>query len=323
MRDFSKAALDAEFPSRLHGIQLNHAAVAPLPRCAVNALAGYAEACSLRGGLEWAAWGREAAALRERAARLVGAGGADSIGIVPNTSLGLTFVAQGFPWEAGDVVVTTDAEFPANLNPWLALASRGVSVVKIPTQDAAYTLSDVRTACEGRRVRVLCVSAVSFHTGFVAPLAELGAFCAERDIVFGVDGIQAVGAMPFDVEAAQIRFLSADGHKWMLGPEGCGILYTHPDLRGRLAPPAGWLNVDDPFGFAMSASPSWRTDGRRFEAGALPGPGVYALAATLELLLDTGLDVVSARIREVVDVLAEGLASRGFTPLPFGPVRSG
>ncbi len=320
---------DLEFPSRRHSIQFNHAAVCPLPRRGVEALSGYARRLAERGALDWREWGAEADALRTSAARLIGAdeslGGARSVSVVPNTTWGLDLVAEGLDFGAGDSVVTTATEFPANLTPWVALERKGVSARRIATRDGAFAPEELFAACDAT-TRLVSISAVAFHTGFRAPVEEIGAFCRERGIVFGLDAIQAVGAVAVDVAAWDADFLSADGHKWMLGPEGCGILFTRPSLRARLRAPAGWTNLKrEPGGiFRVPEQPEYAADATRFEVGALPTPGVYALRASIDLLLEIGLDTIGRRIAGTLAVLTEGLPKLGFEPVLFGgPPRSG
>ena len=321
--------LDLEFPSRRTSIQFNHAAICPLPARAAAALGAYARNLTERGGLDWRDWPKKADEVRALAARLVGAdervGGAGSISIVPNTTWGLDVVAQGFEFSPGDSVVTTAAEFPANLSPWVALEKKGVTVRRIPTRDGAFAAEEVAAACDAT-TRLVSVSLVAFYTGFRAPVEALGSFCRGRGIVFGLDGIQGVGALSVDVAAWNVDFLSADGHKWMLGPEGCGVLFTTPELRARLAPPAGWTNLKRAHGadYRVPDKPEYLSDGARFEPGALPTPGLYALAASLALLLEIGVSEVERRIARTLDVLVAGLPRLGFTPVLFaGPPRSG
>jgi selenocysteine lyase/cysteine desulfurase len=325
----TREALDREFPSRRHSIQFNHAAVCPLPARAVAALAGYAEKLSSRGALDWKEWGAEADSLRSAAARLIGAddrvGGARSVSIVPNTTWGLNLVAEGLDLSPGDSVVTTASEFPANLTPWLALERKGVTVRRLPTRDGGFSAEELAAACDGS-TRVVSLSAVAFHSGFRAPMEEIGAFCRSRGILFGLDAIQAVGAIPVDVAGWDVDFLSADGHKWMLGPEGCGILFTRPGLRATLRPPAGWTNLKRGTGadFHVPEHPEYIGDATKFEIGALPTPGVHALRASLDLLLQIGLPEIGRRISSTLSVLIDGLPKVGFAPVLFdGPPRSG
>ena len=320
---------DLEFPSKKSSIQFNHAAICPLPARAAAALVEYARNLAERGGLDWRDWPKKADEVRLLAARLLGAdervGGAGSITIVPNTTWGLDVVAQGFDFSAGDAIVTTASEFPANLAPWVALEKKGVTVRRIPTRDGAFAAEDVIAACDDT-TRLVSVSLVAFHTGFRAPVEALGAFCRGRGIVFGLDGIQGVGAQRVDVAGWNVDFLSADGHKWMLGPEGCGVLFTTPELRARLAPPPGWTNLKRAHGadYHVSENPEYLAGGSRFEPGALPTPGLYALAASLELLLEIGLPEVERRIARTLGILIAGLPRLGFSPVLFGgPPRSG
>ncbi len=320
---------DLEFPSKKSSIQFNHAAVCPLPARAADAIRAYADNLSLRGALDWKDWIRKADEVRSLASRLIGSdervGGAASISIVPNTTWGLNLVASGFPFRPGDSVVTTASEFPANLAPWVALAAKGVTVRRVPTRDGAFTAADVAAACDAT-TRLVSVSLVAFHTGFRAPAEELAALCRSRGIIFGLDGIQAAGAQRVDVAGWGVDFLSADGHKWMLGPEGAGILFTSPALRARLEPPPGWTNLDrtSPTDYRVPEALRFRADGARFEPGALPTPGLYALAASLSLLLEIGLPEVAARIAKTLAVLVAGLPRLGFEPVLFGgPPRSG
>jgi selenocysteine lyase/cysteine desulfurase len=320
--DLSSEALDREFPSRRTSIQFNHAAVAPLPARAAAALSSFASRLAGNGGLDFREWEETVGRLRSLAAGLVGAreasGGAASVSIVPNTTAGLSLVASGLDWREGDEVVTTATEFPANIAPWLGLARRGVLARRIPTVDGAFTPADVERAMTPR-TRLVSVSLVSFHTGFLADAAAIGALCRSRGVLFGLDAIQAAGAVEVDVEAWGVDFLSADGHKWMLGTEGCGILFTSPSLRPRLTPPAGWTNLVRPFGtFGPEEGLSFREDGRRFEPGALPMPGVTALAGSLSLLSEIGARAVKERIGETLSVLVEGLPRLGWEPVLFG-----
>jgi selenocysteine lyase/cysteine desulfurase len=321
--DFSRESLDREIPSRLSTIQMNHAAVSPLPARAAAALGEYASLLSTRGPLAFPELEARVRALRAAGARLLGVteelGGAASVSIVPNTTYGLALVAQGLDWKAGDVVVTTESEFPANLTPWLDLARLGVEVRRIRTRDGAFTAEEVVAACDAR-TRLVSLSLVAYHTGFVAPAAEVGAFCRANGIGFGLDAIQAAGAIPVDVAALGADFLSADGHKWMLGPEGCGLFFTAPAFRSRLRPPSGWLNLKrtHPAQYELGERPEYVENATKFEIGALPLPGIYALDASIGLLLEAGSEAIGVRIRAVRAVLEEGLPRLGWRPILHG-----
>jgi selenocysteine lyase/cysteine desulfurase len=314
--ELSREFLDREFPSRRHGIQFNHAAVCPLPARATEALAGYGRKLGGRAALDWREWGAEADALRAAAARLIGAGdmvgGARSVSIVPNTTSGLNLIAQGLDLSAGASVVTTAAEFPANLTPWIALERGGVRVRRLPTRDGAFTAEELAGACDGT-TRVVSVSLVSFHTGFRAPVEAVGAFCRARGILFGLDAIQGVGAIPVDVTSWGVDFLSADGHKWMLGPEGAGIFFCRRELIQSTHPVLiGWNSVARPHDFDH-IDYTLRGDAARFECGSPNVPGLLGLKASIELLSSAGIDAIWQQVRSLTANLVQGLQDQGFT----------
>ncbi len=142
-------------------------------------------------------------------------------------------------------------------------------------------------------------------------LTTIGKFCHDRGILLCVDAIQSCGAIPVDVKAMNIDFLSADGHKWMLGPEGCGFFYCHNRHLTLLRPEIGWMNVVNAVDYG-NYDFTLRRDAKRFECGSYNIPGVLALGASLELLLQVGIELVQQRILALTDHLCEGLLERGY-----------
>ena len=121
----------------------------------------------------------------------------------------------------------------ANQYPWMNLAQRGVEVRAIPSRGSRILIDDLRDATDAR-TRVLTVSAVEFASGFRHDLDALGELCRQRGVFFFVDAIQGLGVFPIDVSKTPIDALSADGHKWLLGPEGAGIGYIRREWVERL-----------------------------------------------------------------------------------------
>lgn len=312
----SSAAINDLFPVKQNLIYFNHAAVGPLSTRACDAMEGHARDQRDLGALHWREWYAEIAQLRASAAKLIGAQ-ADEIAILKNTSEGLSFVAGGLRWERGDNVVTTALEFPSNWTPWKRLEARGVEcrVAPLPTVDEIDKLLDAHT-------RIVTVSSVAFHNGFVADVEAIGELCARRGVLFCVDAIQSVGVLPIDVRRAKIDFLAADGHKWMCGPEGAGIFYVAAERRELLEVlESGWTNVERQGRF-IDCGTEWLPDARRFEAGSLNTNGIYGLRAAIDLLLEVGLDVVAAAAIEVANALADGLESIGWRVASPRPLRS-
>src|SRR5262249_23195394 len=148
---------------------------------------------------------------------LINAPHSEDVYFVPNTTHGVSMVAEGFPWRTGDNVVLATDEYPANQYPWMNLAGRGVEVRAGPSRAGRGPIGDLRAALTDR-TRVLTVSAVEFASGFRNDLDALGELCRQRGVFFFVDAIQSLGVFPLDVQQTPVDALAADSHKWLLGP---------------------------------------------------------------------------------------------------------
>ena len=301
----------AEFPVREHCLYLNHAAVCPLPRRVTEAMRQRIAELETSGAVAWEQWRQTELKARSLAAQLTGTR-AEDISLVRSTSEGLSLVAQGLEWRKGDVVLVGEEEFAANVAPWLALARRGVKVVRFPTPSGRIR-PEIVTPLLKPPVRLLALSWVSFHTGWVAPVAELAEAAHREGILVVVDAIQGLGALPVNFAALGADAVAADGHKWLLGPEGLGLLITRSELRSRLHPVlAGWLNVRRKPGSLFLQELEFLPDGRRFEAGAMPTVLVAGLAAALDLLLDADPQEVHERIVRHNRTLTQMLVQAGW-----------
>jgi selenocysteine lyase/cysteine desulfurase len=319
--DFSHANLDREFPVRRNLLYFNHAAVAPLPRRVADAMTAHVENVRERGAADWRSWYGMIEATREKVARFIGAARTE-IAFLPNTSWGINLVAQSFPWRDGDNVVTDDMEFPSNAYPWMGLARCGVECRIAKNRSGRITVEDIAARVDAR-TRVVAVSWVAFHNGWVFPLAEIGRLCRERDILFVVDGIQGLGALPIDVGEAGIDVLCADAHKWLYGTEGSAIFYVNDGARDRIpAHATGWWNLKTE-GDYLEYKAAPYTGARRYEPGTLPTDHIAGLAAAIDLLSEMGRDTVNARILEIVEYLKRGLVRRRWTIASPEPLSSG
>ena len=297
------------FPITRHYSFLNHAGVAPLSKPAAEAMRAHVEQSEDRAGLG-AGFYKRAEQVRRLAAALIGAG-PEEITFVKNTTEGIGWVANGLKWRPGDNVVTTAVEFPANVYPWMALRSRGVELRMVPEVDGRVPADRVLAAIDSR-TRVLSVSAVQYASGFRMDLAALGMACKERGVLFCVDAIQALGVLPVDVRAMNVDFLSADGHKWLCGPEGCGIFYCRRALLNELEPVmAGWLCMKDALDFGHYRFEFVET-ACKFDTGSYNLAGVYGLGASIEMFLDVGLDRISGHVLTITERLTGGLREKGY-----------
>jgi selenocysteine lyase/cysteine desulfurase len=302
-------ATHPEFPLEI--IHLNHAGVGPWPQRAAAAVERFARENARLGSRRYERWLAVEHRLRERLARLIGAAAPEDVALVKNTSEALSIVAHGLDWRPGDEVVLARQEFPSNRIVWESLdAPFGVRVRAVDLADGPSP-EDALLAAFGPRTRLLAVSAVQYADGLRMDLGRLGAACRDRGVVFCVDAIQALGVVPFDARAVGADVVAADGHKWMLGPEGLGVLWCRPELRERLRlHQYGWHMVAHAGDFDRTDWTPAR-DARRFEPGSPNLLGAHALEASLSLIEETGIEQVHAAVARRVARLAAALRTLG------------
>lgn len=288
----------------------DHAAVAPIPGPTRDAMIDWAETIAREGSTPYPQWIEMTDRLRLDAARLVGAD-RDEIALVTNTTAGINIVAEGFPWQPGDNVVTRSDEFPSNLYPWMQQADRGVEVRRLPVPPSGrIEIDQILDACDDR-TRIVTVSWVAYSNGWRHDLDRLVEAVHERGILLFIDAIQGLGVFPLDVRKTPIDFLSADGHKWLLGPEGAGIFYIRKELIDRLrATSVGWHSVVDALKFHeidLTLTP----DASRFEGGTQNTVGQIGLGVSLHMLMEVGAEKCARRLIELTDIACERLAGCG------------
>ena len=313
--------INDEFPQIVGLRYLNHAAVAPWPRRAASAVSAFAEQNATLGARDYPQWLTIERSLRQRLTRLLNAPSSADVALVKNTSEALSFVAFGLDWKSGDRIVISDEEFPSNRVVWEALQPFGVEVVQVSLKGADPE-GDLLAAC-GPRVRLMAISAVQYASGLRLDLPRLGAGCRSKGVLLCVDAIQQLGAQPFDVQASDCAFAMADGHKWLLGPEGLGVFYCRSDLREQLAlHEYGWHMLEHAGDYDRREWQPARS-ARRFECGSPNMLGAMALEASLSLLEEVGMAQVAALIEARVLQLQEGLQRIAGVQLhsPLNPAR--
>ncbi|MBV8817205.1 MAG: aminotransferase class V-fold PLP-dependent enzyme [Acidobacteriaceae bacterium] len=294
------------FPVVERFVYLNHASVAPVSRRAADAMKQLADDVLLYGSFHYDRWLDAYEGVRVAAAKLINADRGE-IALVKNTSEGIATVAMGLNWSRGDRVVGFREEFPANLLPWKRLQSQGVEVTWLSIEDP---LERVDEACRG--ARLLAISYVNFLSGYRVNLEAIGEICRRRGCFYFVDAIQGMGAFPIDVEAAGIDALAADGHKWMCGPEGCGVLYVRKGRQDEIEPVEfGWTNVAD-YNRYPSDIGELRPDAGRYEPGTLNTIGCFGLRAAIELILEIGVERITPQVTALADQIVEGVTAKGY-----------
>lgn len=225
----------------------------------------------------------------------------EEIALSTNTSYGLNVAAQSLPLAAGDVVVVSDREFPANVYPWLSLRDRGIEVELAPLTSEEWPDEEylIRRASDPR-VRVIAVSLVQFSNGYTADLARLSAATRASGAFLVVDAIQALGQLPVDLSRTPVDILSSGAQKWLLSPWGAGFTYVRRELIPTLRPPlAGWMAFEgtDDFSRLTEYGTRYRDDARRFELITLPFQDFAGMNASLGLLLEVGIANIARHVR--------------------------
>lgn len=290
--------LRAQMPVVKTWSYFDHAAVAPLSRPAATAIQTWGNQAASEGDTVWPQWDRRIEEIRRAAATLINAA-ADEIALVPNTTAGINIVAEGYPWQDGDNVVTLDNEFPSNLYPWMNLARRGVETRRVPVEDGVVDLNRLADACD-ERTRIVSCSWVGYASGWRIPVSEVAELVHQAGALFFLDAIQGMGVFPLDVATAKIDFLAADGHKWMLGPEGAGFCYIRQEHLERLQPTAvGWNSVVGRYAFDR-VDLRLRESASRYEGGSANMVGLHGLGASLDLLMELGSGPHASTIADAI-----------------------
>lgn len=299
-----------EFPIIKSFVYLDHAGVAPVSLSVKRAVDKFLEEAAEHAILKYQQWMDRVEEVRVTCARLVGSQ-PEEIAFVKNTSHGLSIVAEGLDWKEGDNLLICEREFPSNVYTWLNLERKGVQVKVVPFRGGGILIEDIGRLIDSR-TRLLAISSVQFSNGFKVDLKKLGELCKEKEILFCVDAIQSLGVVPMKVKEFGIDFLSADGHKWLLAPEGTGLFYCRNELAENINPPLiGWKSIQnesdyDRLDFNLKANTL------RFEEGSLNAMGIFALGAAIDLLLEVGIDRIEHRVLELGDLIISEAERRGF-----------
>ena len=298
------------FPVTKRYIYLDHAGVAPISLRVKSTVERFLKEASEAGVFKYQDWMDRVGSVRMNCAKLLNCQ-PEEIAFVKNTSHGLSIIAEGLDWKEGDNLVFFEREFPSNVYPWLNLRRKGVEIREIPSRGESILVEDIERLMDSR-TKLLTISSVQFSNGFRIDLKGVGELCVEKNVLFCVDAIQSLGVVPMDVRDFKVDFLSADGHKWLLAPEGTGVFYCRKELAEKINPPlVGWKSI-------VNESDYDRIDFRlkentlRFEEGSLNVMGILALGASIELLMEVGIERIEGRVLELGDIIIREAEKRDF-----------
>ncbi len=301
-----------EFPAARDGIFLAHAGNSPFPRRVSDALRDFTLHSSQHD--QFSAFGGEArmAKIRTLAAKFLNVQ-PEEVAFLAPTALALSIAAAGLPLRKGDNILIYFDDYPANVYPWMALAEKGVQVRLMNVREFGKIRPVDVMGQVDEQTRLVALASNHFLAGFRPDLDAIGKFLHERNIVFGVDAIQTLGAFPVDLK--HVDFMAAGGQKWLLGPCGTGLFFVRKSIQEKLRPTIyGSHNVKSP-DFIAQDKIVFQPDSRRYEVGTPNLIGLVGLQAALELLLEVGVENIAAELLRKRAWLAPALREKGWAVL--------
>jgi selenocysteine lyase/cysteine desulfurase len=304
-------AIRSLFPALERLTYLNSAAVSPLPTTAIEAVNVQLADVAAYGSAHYTDW----IATKNRARALIAemlCVRAEQIAFMRNTSDGFASIANGLPWAKGDNIVSFAREFPSNYYPWRRIRDEyDVELRLCPDRDGRIDQDEFVSLIDSN-TKVVAISSVQYESGFKADLERLGRAASEVDALFCVDIIQGFGAMPYDLPAQFVDAACGAGHKWLCGPEGCGLIYLSDRARERIKPTfVGWISVETPWDFEDREQP-FRSSAAAWESGTGTSSLYYGLEQSLKLLHETGKDIIEKHLYALTDHLCDSLAGSAY-----------
>lgn len=270
---------------------------------------------------------------RERLAALINAP-PSTIALTGNANDGINLVVAGLEWRPGDEVLISDQEHPAIENPFGLMAHQGRIALRRFAfgPDPEHTLANLAAALSPR-TRLVAASMVSSQTGARLPPVAATALAHAAGAQILVDATQALGQLPCDVAAMGCDYFVSNGHKWLLGPKGTGLLSIRPDRLEALRPAhVGAGSLEERFGTWTPGSaqsrgkeaayvPTLKTDAARFEFGTRALPLWAGLNAALDWWEQRGREPILAHMialsAELKARIVEHPRLELLTPLPW------
>lgn len=238
-------------------------------------------------------------------------GQANEYAMVTSTGIGISTVAAGYNWQKGDNIVVPADEHWNNMFPWQALQKKGLDVRFVPVDEDSRIDPEKLAALTDKNTKIVSAAAVRFNSGFRSDLQKLADIAHDRSALFVVDGIQAAGVMPMNVETDHIDILCSAGFKWLLGMPGTGFLYIKESAQHLINPVSPGMFAADNFSKELNYYP----DARRFETGSIAYSLFHGWTAGLDLLQEIGIENIYQRVIGLTDRIISGLQDKNITIL--------
>lgn len=279
-----------EFSALEHTTWLNSATYGQMPRAGRAAMIEHLDRRDQLACRDFLSWFDDMDAVRADAGRLVGCG-EDDIAFADNAAQVLSFFLGSFDWQEGDRVLTLRNEFPNQFYYGKWLGSKGVELLEM---DRIEEIPE--------RTRAIVLSTASYVNGYLPDVARIAKLAHEHGVLLYADGTQSVGALRFDVATVQPDVFAVNSYKWLLGPNGATFYYVSPALRERIEPTVigwrsdrNWRKVDS----LSTAAPDFSDRAERYEGGMLNFPSLYAMGASIRMMLEIGPAVIERRVLEL------------------------
>jgi len=301
----------SHFPIAGRFAYLNHASVSPLSIDSRDAMSRMLEGVSSGADRRFPEWEQSNTWSRAAAARLVNAK-PHEIAFLRNTSEGLSVIANGINWRRGDNIVTSEAEFPANIYPWMRVQQLGHVELRLQPARNGWVDTEELLSRIDERTRLVSVSWVQFGSGQRLDIRRIGRHCRERNVLFVVDAIQGLGALQLDVERDCVDAFASGGHKFLLGPKGVAILFVSDRVLDCIRPTViGWTAVKEYRDYLLHDL-DFRDGAARFEGGTLNEAGICGLGHSIDLMLNAGPERIERHLLSLNEYICHGLRERGY-----------
>jgi cysteine desulfurase / selenocysteine lyase len=223
---------------------------------------------------------------RETVARFLSAEPSKTI-LTKNTTEGINLIANSYPWEAGDHIVTTLLEHHSNLLPWLRLQKKGVNVTVVnPDSMGIIDISTIESAFT-EKTKLVAITQISNVFGSVQDVKGVTKSAHRNGIKVLIDGAQSAGHMPVNLKDLDCDFFATAGHKGLLGPQGTGVLYIkEPEMLESASVGGGTVSDVSGYTYVLEPSPAC------FEAGTPNIPGVIGLGRAVEYVEKIGVSEI-------------------------------
>ena len=314
------------FPIKNKYIFLSHCGISPLYSEAFSRMCEVAKVQVEGASMVFSEYDSMLNSLRNGVADLMKTSG-DNIAFVKNTSEGINLIANGYPFENGDEIISYVHEYPANHYPWRLQENRGVKLVLLEDHDptevarrscpSAWSFEELERLTTSK-TRVLAISHVQFASGFAADLPRVASFCNDRGIDLVVDAAQSLGAMPLYPEDLNLAAVVSAGWKWLMGPLGTGLMYTSPALRAKLEHVV--VGAETMLQGTDYLDHTWapHSAAKRFEYSTSPLPLAAALDTCIRgVQLHYGIEAVHGEIMRLHDLFLKQIDHDRYTPLLF------